>query len=125
MTFFFDSILILCTGAQQCNSRRRNRYQILGPRKPGRRGWKWRGLGHSFLRQTAKPVHQPYKVWTIWLFYRCEFQSQSTPRGDVPHYTFGPDLSLLDTKMNLRPRIDGACLWSVEEHTTKAQVVYL
>jgi hypothetical protein len=75
------------------------------------------------LRPTAKPVHQPYKVWTIWLFYRCEFQSQSTRRGDVQHYTFGPDLSFLDTKMNLRSRIDGACLWSVEEHTTKAHVL--
>ena len=75
------------------------------------------------MRQTAKPVHQPYKVWTICLFYRRESQAQSTPLRDVPHYTFGPDLSFLNTKMNLRPRIDGACLWSVEEHTTKAHVL--
>jgi hypothetical protein len=62
-------------------------------------------------------------VWTIRLFYRRESQSQSTPRHDVPHYTFGLDLSFVETKMHLGPRIDGAGLWSVEEHTAKAQVL--
>lgn len=87
------------------------------------RSRKWCGWGHGLLRQRAKSVHQPYKAWTICLFYRRESQSQSTPRRNVPHYPFRPDLSFGDTKMNLGPRIDRSCLWSIEEHTPKAQVL--
>lgn len=119
----FDSIPYNVCRSAAVRQSAAHRYQVLGPSKPGRRGWISRGLGHGLLRQAAKSVHQLYKASTICLFYRRESQSQSTPRRNVPHYPFRPDLSFGDTKMNLGPRIDGPCLWSIEEHTPKAQVL--
>jgi hypothetical protein len=78
------------------------------------------GAGNS--ANSAESIQQLQKVSTISNLYCGESQSHSTASRHVPHYTFDPDLSFVNQKVNLRYGIDRPCLSSFEKHTTTPDI---
>ena len=85
-------------------------------------------VGLSILRELdkfAEPFQQIGKTLAVFFAHGGEFQSQTTAGLNMPHHSFGFDLSFLDKKMEVGLRAHGPGHAREDEQTTGSQIVNL
>jgi len=75
------------------------------------------------LSRLDKPFNHCRETCLIFAANSLELQTQSTPRLNVPHSGFDPDLPVLYKKVKLNRRADGAYLRCLDKQPTHAQIL--
>jgi hypothetical protein len=70
----------------------------------------------------TSPGHQRGQVWTVCPRHRGKLQTQPTRRFCVPHNSLGPDLPILNKKVNLDSEAKWPWVLCFKEQASQAQV---